>query len=570
MAGGRVHYEIFVRKYPDSDWALDMATEARTVALDTAHDMVNRGMVAAARVTRETQDEDTLEFNKLTILTLGAPERRSKPRPPESTEPLCVSAQDLYTYHARDRIGRLFEDWLERRVATPFELLHRPDLAEQLEASGVEIKHAVQKISAPEAHARGTTLAEMTRSFNTLAERAIARLLKDRARKALPQISPETFAATVTRVGKDPEAAYLLGCGVAGALAPAQSWSEKLVLLLDLADGAPPPGPGRKLALSVLAEPLGEIVSSKKGLDHILGGGLDLGASLAAMSRLAAADVVDKLLQVEPSVAKIMPTLSPRAQRLAKWLEVPEFTDVRAAIGQRIVRELNGPRRLRPSDPSGEIDVTRGLAMALTAASGKLLPLDNVQAAFSARSRMLVTRDFVESYLGEDSAAHEEAKALVWLIENIIGAGNKREAGRWLHALVFSLRFEREYRDGHASATARLAELARMQRAVSRCGLVAEDFNPIQTKLGEIGGIIEADARLIAFTLRVDAPPLNKLTLLLKLACGETAPLGPVADRARAEALKLARHDAVRAELVKAPDQVDAIRDLLQHAALAA
>jgi len=269
-------------------------------------------------------------------------------------------------------------------------------------------------------------------------------------------------------------------------------------------------------------------------------------------------------------VAKIMPTLSARAQRLAKWLDCPEFTDVRAAIGQRIVRELNGPRRLRPDDASGEIDVTRGLAMALTAASGKLLPLDNVQTAFSARSRMLVTRDFVEAYLGQDSAAHEEAQALIWLIENIIGAGNKREAGRWLQALVTSLRFEREYRDGHASATARLAELARMQRAVSRCGLVEEDFAPIQAKLGEIGGAIEADAKLVAFTLRVDASALDKLTLLLRLACGENAPLGPAADRARVEALKLARNEKLRAELVEAPERVDQIRDLLQHAALAA
>ena len=209
-------------------------------------------------------------------------------------------------------------------------------------------------------------------------------------------------------------------------------------------------------------------------------------------------------------------------------------------------------------------------AMALTAASGKLLPLDNVQAAFSARSRMLVTRDFVESYLGEGSGAHEEAQALVWLVENIIGGGNKRVAGRWLQTLIFGLRFEREYREGPASAPARLAELGRLQRAVSRCGLVAEDFGPIQAKLGEIGGWIEADSRVIAQTLRANAPALSRLTSLLKLACGETGPLGPAADRARAEALKLARQDGVRAELARAPERVDAIRDLLQHAALAA
>jgi hypothetical protein len=284
------------------------------------------------------------------------------------------------------------------------------------------------------------------------------------------------------------------------------------------------------------------------------------------MTRLAAASVIDKLVAIEASVAKVMPELSPRAQRLAQWLGTDDFTDVRASIGLRVLRELNGPRRLRPSDAAGEIDVLRGLAMALTAAAGKLLPIDDVTAAFSARSRMLVTRDFVEVYLGKDRAAYDEAHAMVWLIENIIGAGNKREAGRWLNTLIQSLRFEREYRQSPQPIATRLTALGRLQKAVSRCGLVAEDFGPIQAKLGQLGGLIEADSRLVAATLAADAPAVSRLTILLKMACGETAPFGPAADRARVEALKLARSSATRAELVSAPDQVDAIRDLLQHA----
>ena len=179
----------------------------------------------------------------------------------------------------------------------------------------------------------------------------------------------------------------------------------------------------------MIAEPLEEIVRHEKGLDNIVGGALDLGARLAAMSRLAAAEVVDQLVKVEPSVAKVMPELSERAKRLAKWLMREDFSGVRAAIGQRILRDLGGGRRLRPSDPEGEIDVTRGLAMSLTAAAGKLLPLDDVQAAFTARSKMLTTGDFVEAYLGEDAEVMEEAQALVWLIENIIGGGQQARGG---------------------------------------------------------------------------------------------------------------------------------------------
>lgn len=571
MAGGRVHFEIFVRKYPDSDWKLESATEVRLIALDTAHDLVNRGVVAAARVTRETLDEDTGEFNSLLILTLGAPEKRRRPRAPESKEPLCVTPQDLYTIHARDRIGQLFEGWLERQRATPFELLHRPDLVEKLEASAVEITHAIQKVAVPEAHARDTEIATMVRSFRGLADRAVERLMRDARKKAPPRVDPETFARVATHLVKDQEGAFLLSCGVAGYMAAGKSWGEKVGLLLDLAEAAPPPGSPRVMALGVLAQPMAEIVGSRKGLDEILGGGLDLGGGLAAMSRLAAAEVVDKLVEIEPSVGKIMPALSPRAQRLAMWLGTDDFLDARAAIGQRILRELSGPRRLRPTDPAGEIDVIRGLAMALTAAAGKLLPIENVQTAFSARTRTLVTRDFVESYLGQDRTAHNEAEALIWLTENIIGSGNKREAGRWLRSLVWGLKFEREYRDSSGPvAQARLIELARLQRSVSRCGLVEEDFEPIQVKLGEIGGMIEADNGVVAQTLRAQAPALTRLTLLLRLASGEAAPLGPVADKARTEALRLARHDSTRAELANAPERVEAIRDLLQHASLAA
>jgi hypothetical protein len=568
MSAGDVHFEVFVRRYPDSSWALKMASDVRLTALDAAKEMIDKGQVAAARVMRETLDPDTGEFHSLTILNLGVPEKPRKVKAPEPTEPLCVSPQDLYTCHARERIGRLFETWLERHEATPFELLHRPDLVEQLEASGVEIAHAVQKIAIPEAHSREVAVSEMVKSFKSLSERAIERLMRD-AKKGLPHVNPDTFAKTAAGLAKDPEGAYRLGCAVATSLAPAQSWSEKVGLLLDLADQAPAEGAARKLALSVIAEPLEEIVGCQKGLDDVVGGGLDLGARLAAMSRLAAADVVDQLVKAEPSVAKMMPELSERAKRLAHWLHDGAFTGVRAAIGQRILRDLSGQRRLRPSDPVGEIDVIRGLAMALTAASGKLLPLDQVQAAFSARSKMLVTRDFVETYLGEDNPVQDEAEALIWLTENIIGGGNKREAGRWLTALIFSLRFETETRETHHPA-ARLMELAKLQRAVARCGLIEEAYKPIQAKLGELGALVEADANLIATTLRANVPALSRLTALLKLACGEAGPLGPVADKARAEAMKLARNEETRAELTTAPDRVDAIRDLLKHAALAA
>ncbi|MDE2488692.1 MAG: hypothetical protein KGO51_14965 [Alphaproteobacteria bacterium] len=571
MGNGRVHFEVYVRKSPGSSWALEMATENRAGAISAAQDLMKEGRVAGVKVTKETLDEESREFQTVTIFKDGLADLGPKrPKVREEVEPICVTPQDLYTIHARERIGRLLEAWLERNHATPFELLHRPDLVEQLETSGTDLQHAVQKIAVPEAQARGASVHEVMRAFHALIERAISRLLGDHRRGALPDVDKEGFAAAAERLTQEPDRSYLLGAGVAASIAPAASWTEKVSRLLDLAEAAPAKGHGRALALATLGQPLAEILGSKPGIEEILGKGLDLGGNLAAMTRLAAADAVDALIKVEASVAKVMPPLSPAAERLAKWLTDPAFLDVRQAIGQRILRDLNGPRRLRPTDAVAEIDVLRALAMSLTAAAGALLPLEDVQSAFSTRSKMLVTGEFVEAYLGSGKSSREEAEALFWLTENIIGPANKRQAARWLKAVVASLRFEKEVRSGPEGVAARLAALAALQKSAGRCGLVTEDSEPIQLKLGDLGGLIEADARLTSSIARANGSAIQRLTMLLKLATGESAPLGPAADRARSEALRLVRSDAARSELAGAPEQVGTVRELIQQAGLAA
>ena len=52
MSAADVHFEIFVRRYPDSGWTLNAATDVRLTALDSAKEMIDRGQMAAVRVTR--------------------------------------------------------------------------------------------------------------------------------------------------------------------------------------------------------------------------------------------------------------------------------------------------------------------------------------------------------------------------------------------------------------------------------------------------------------------------------------------------------------------------------------
>jgi hypothetical protein len=566
----QVHYELFVRQAPSAPWKLEMASENRAQVVEAAEALMRDGRVAAVRVSKETFDEASREFQSVAILSRGKVESGRKRKLVEDREPLCVAPEDLYTVHARDRIGRLLEAWLVRNRATPFELLHRPDLIEKLDAAGNELQHAVQKIAVPEGQARNISVHELIRSFQRLIDRAVTRVIADGRRGRFVAVTRESFAAAVERALAEPDAAYLIGGAIARYLAEGASWSEKVERLLDLADAAPRGGAARQRAFEVLEQPLAEILESRAGLVELLGAGLDLGGQLAAMTRLVAGDAVAALVAVEPALAASLPPLEGAAARLADWIAQPPFAGARAALGRRIVRELVGPRRLRPTSARDEIELLRALGMVLIASSGQLLPADSVQEAFAIRSRMLVTAEFVESLLGRERSAREEAELLIWLSENVIGALNKREAARYMASHVGSLRFERDMRGGADSPTHRLTLLANLQKAVARAGLVQADLTPIQAKLGEVGGLVEADAKLCAAIVHAQASTAHKLNLLLRLAAGEAAPLGPAAERARGAALKLLRSDAARAELSAAPEKLALVRHMIQAAGLAA
>lgn len=60
---GPVHYEVYIRKTAPAPWTLQMATEDRTQAVQTAEDLLSDNRAAAVRVTKETLDPDTMEFN---------------------------------------------------------------------------------------------------------------------------------------------------------------------------------------------------------------------------------------------------------------------------------------------------------------------------------------------------------------------------------------------------------------------------------------------------------------------------------------------------------------------------
>jgi len=570
---GPVHYEVFVRKTAPAPWRLQMATEDRTQAIQTAEDMLADDRAAAVRVTKETLDPDTMEFNSVTLLTRGAPEvQRKRVVPGDQVGPRCSAAQDLYAPQARETIGWVLEDWLARNGVTPFELLHRPDLAEKLEASGVELQHAIQKVAVPESQAVGQSVHDLVRHYQKLSDRALERIIAAGRRNLFPGLDDSSIADLAHRLAGQPDRAFIMGGVVSGALRNLRGGRARLDRLMDMADSAPTDGPPHAMVMVPIEQLLCEMLGSRTSLADVLGPSLDQGASLAAVVRMVAPREINALIAQDPRLALQVPAVDGPAARLGARLEAGQFPLLAAALARMVLRELMSPRRLRPNDAPGEIDILRTLATALTVTAGRLLTLDEVQTAFNERSKAIVTADFVAAYAKPCTTVLCETEALTRLCENVTGVGNKRAAARWLSACVGSLRFESEMFAPSVTLTPaqKLGVLAGLQRAVRACGLSERDNTEINAAIGAIGSRIESEARIIMMVARSPAPLLQKLSVLLRLAAGETAPLGPAAERARAEAIKLLRAPESRAVLSSAPETLIPLRGLMQAAGLAA
>ena len=571
---GPVHYEIHIRKAPADSWSLLQATENRKQAVETAEDLLADKRAVAVRVTKETLDPETMEFQSVTVLTLGAPEVKHKRIVRQDDQPSnCMTPQDLYAPHAREVIGRVLEDWLKRRQATPFELLHRPDLTEVLEASGVELQHAVQKVAVPENQATGLPVHDLIRHYQKLVQATTERII-DAGRKNLfadLNAPGASVADLAMKLEGHADRGFLMGGAVCGALKDVTGGRARLERMMDLVDAAPAEGAPRAMVLVAVEQILCELFAAPPRRAEILGPSLDLGGNLAAIVRMVAPNEMEALIRMEPRLATHVPPVDGPAERLGRRLAAGEFRLLAAAMAREVIRELKGSRRLRPGDAPGEIDILRTLAMALTATTGRLLSLEEVQDAFVQRSKTLVTADFVGTYAASCKSAVDEAAALVRLCENVTGAANKRAAGRWLSACVGALRFETEQRGGPPNLAAqRLAGLAVLQKGVRAAALGEKDEAEISGRIGAVAGMVEADARLVAQVAKSPLPPVRRLSVLLKLASGETAPFGPVAERARAEAIRIFKTPDARAALSAEPEALAPLRPLMKAAGLAA
>lgn len=462
------------------------------------------------------------------------------PSPRRSLEPLCSNAADLYTASAREQIGDVLDSWLANNLATPFELLHRPDLIKKLESSSRDLQHAFQKVAVPMALARRASVHEVMRSLHGVADQAIARMLRDERQGLLPRIDGANFAAACEANLADPEHGYRLAAGVAGFIASADSWGGKVALLMDLAEAAPADGPARTLALTTLEQALEDVCRAPLGMAELLGPDLDLGAFLLGVTRLAHGGIIDAVFQAHASLRPLASPLPVAGARLARHLDRGEFPNLKLALSRRVLAELDTKRRLAPDSAMGEITAVRGLAVALTAASGACLPAEDVAEAILLRSQRLVEPNFIATLLHEQVSLATGLDGLLTVLKNVTGDANRRRALRFIEATVTPPQFKTDLLNATGSPEAALEVLAHAYRKLAHKASGLVGIEPLLERLSEVGGALEAEGKVTRGLTDGLMPRARKLASLQAMAEGLTAPPGPATKRAAEGLRKLA------------------------------
>jgi len=448
MDRAQVHFELFVRRHRRAPWTLALATEDRRAAFEAIDDVTAGDRDAAVRLCKETRDPATGEFRPLVLVERGvkAEPRRRRWTPPLRRPPVeagaraaCVQPQDLYGTPARQAIGRHLAGWLGRNGVTPFELLHRADLAEQLEACRGDLSTALSNAALEQAGAAGAGMDRIRRGLEALARRTIERIVRS-----------------------DPEPVFQLGMMVAERLARCEGWRDKAALLLDLLDAAPGDGAGAQVATRMLQQPLVDILGAHGDLADLFGGASDPGDGLLVLLQVALAPEVAAAKAASPALARLATPLRGLSARLALMLHArPGLARTRWAMVRRVVAALADEALLWPDDPDREIDGLRALA-ALLARAGRLANTEDLVEALATRWRRTIIPEIVEARLAVCAGPMDQAALLLDLIEEAVGRAPVAILGQRLATLLAAPEFTRELGAGWdpGERPRRLAQIA--------------------------------------------------------------------------------------------------------------
>jgi hypothetical protein len=516
----QVHFEVFRRSGARGGWGLHEVVAERDRALAMAKDLMASEKATGVKVVKETYDEDSGDYLSLKIFEDGPTPMKLAPAQEDAPQAMpCFKPDDLYSYHARQTMMRLLADFLARNKVTITELIHRADLLDKLEATGTLYQHAVQKIAVAQAASGATPVQQIVKSLTELTTQATQRVYRDQRKGLFPNPRPDQFAELATKLAGQGDAAYLFNGALARCLKDTPGWNEKILTLMQILASAPESGNPRTLVLSSIDAVMSEALSASTALHELLGQSENLAEALTRLVELFLGKIV---------TSEGQGGLAALSARFA----ADELPEARTAIAGRIVAEFKSAKRLRPDSLVEELKALRRLANRVVYGVGKFLSHEDLIAAFTLRSKRLVTQETLSNYIN-DCAPDEKIERLLFVEENIIGIENKRQLASFILPVMNSAAFENFFHDPKVAVLQRLQRLAQLQARVRRASFVDVQQEEIAGRMDRLACDVAARAKLFENLAAKNPNHVARATTLLKLVMGGFFTEGALSGRAR-------------------------------------
>jgi len=516
----QVHFEVFRRAGARGGWTLHEVVSERDRALTMAQEMMAGEKATGVKVVKETYDDESGDYLSLKIFEDGHNKMKTAPAQEDAPPSLpCFKPDDLYTYHARQTMMRLLGDFLGRNKITITELIHRADMLDKLEATGTLYQHAVQKIAVAQAASGTTPVQKIVKNLNELITQATQRVYRDQRKGLFPNPRADQFAELAIKLAGQGDAAYLFNGALARHLKEAHGWNDKVLALLEILPLAPAEKEPRALVLSSIDAILAEALSASTALHELIGQAENLAE---ALTRLV------ELFLGKSQADSNHGGLTALAARFA----ADELPEARTAIANRIVAEFKSAKRLRPDSLVEELTALRRLANRVVYGVGKFLSHEDLIAAFTLRSKRLVTQETLSSYI-HDCAPDEKIERLLFVEENIIGIENKRQLASFITPVLNSASFESFFQNPKTPLLQRLQRLTQLQGRVRRASFVDVQQEEIASKMDRLACDVAGRAKLFENLGAKNQSPVEKATTLLKLTVGGFFTEGALSGRAR-------------------------------------
>ncbi|HTW34013.1 MAG TPA: hypothetical protein VMD53_05285 [Rhizomicrobium sp.] len=517
-----VHFEVFLRPDPKASWALHDASSVREKALSMAADLIRAEKTIGVKVVKESYDGDTGDYLSRTIFEDGHTRMKLDAADEDALPVLpCFKPEDLYSQHARATLARLLRDFLIRHKLTVTELIHRADSLTTLEMSGTVFQHAVQKVAVAQASSSNTPVQQLIKALNDLAAKAMARVQRDAKRGYFPTVKAGGFGALAVRLAGERDGAYIFNGALALRLKTCSTWNEKLLTLLAIIPDAPADGAGRALFMGSVDAIAAEIISGSVALRELIGESESLGQALTLL--------VDLFLGVLVAEEEHRAGLDALAAQFA----CDELPLARIAAANRIIAELKSGRRLCPASRHDELALLRKIANRMLLGDARYLSHDNLVAAFTLRSRRLVSNEAIQEYLSGAPTPDDKVERLLAVEENIVGASNKKQLALILQQTLSSPAFAEYFINNPMPVMVRLRRLADLQARARRANFRDETRAEFADRLDLVASEVESRGKVLKSLQENLAEPAERVMAVLKLCMSNTLTEGRVRGRAR-------------------------------------